>query len=462
MSNNEKFIEFRKKYPRFIYKNYSLKKEENSINVVYDFSIENLCEFHPEITFDIEKLELANNFDSACAEKIIFSLGLVEMISYWKASCCPEIIIECGFIDEEDIIWLKKLFFNGLGEFFFRNEIKTDFNSFVDIKCNGKKFPTSDEFVSKKLNLIPVGGGKDSNVSLELLKENKQNNRCFIINPRGTTLECAKVAGYSDAEIVKVKRTIDKELLSLNAQGFLNGHTPFSAIVAFIALYCSYLIGSENIILSNESSANEGNVEGLNVNHQYSKSFEFEQDFNSFVKKNITSKIVYFSLLRPFSELQIAKQFSAFEKYHRVFKSCNLGSKTDSWCADCPKCLFVYSILIPFIDEKTLIEVFGKNMLDNPKLKDTFDGLVGFTPVKPFECVGTVDEINLSLSLAVKKFEKENKKLPFLLDYYSQKADIQKNISDLSILKAYNEENNIPEKFEKYTKEMYRFVSAVD
>jgi len=167
-------------------------------------------------------------------------------------------------------------------------------------------------------------------------------------------------------------------------------------------------------------------------------------------------------LLRPFSELQIAKQFAAFEKYHGIFKSCNLGSKTDSWCADCPKCLFVYCILLPFMEQEKLVKIFGKNMLQEESLKETFDGLVGFTPIKPFECVGTVDEINLSLSLAVKKFKKEAKPMPLLLGYYAEKADTERICADLSILKAFNEENNIPPTFLPFTKEMYNFVSAVD
>lgn len=462
MNNNRKFIDLREKYPRFIYKNYTLSGDEKNIRVTYDFYIEGLCEFHPTLNIGIAEKNRANPFDCQAAEKIIFSIGLIEMISYWKAACPKEIVVECGYIDKEDILWLKKLFFNGLGEFLYRNEIRTDFDGLVKIKCK-KKAPDSsggDSFISRGLNLIPVGGGKDSNVSLEILSELKEKNRCFIINPRGACLESAYAAGYSDADIISVQRTIDRELLSLNALGFLNGHTPFSAIVAFVSLYCSYVIGSDNIILSNEASANEGNINGLSVNHQYSKSYEFEKDFNYYVEKNITKKIKYFSLLRPFSELGIAKRFAACDKYHKIFKSCNLGGKTDSWCAQCPKCLFVYSILLPFTGEEALIDIFGKNMLGDPSMLEYFDGLVGFSPVKPFECVGTTAEINFALSLAAQKMKKQKKKLPYLLDYYVKNA--KPASLNYDILKEFNGENNIPPEFEKYVKEMYRFVSSDD
>ena len=112
----------------------------------------------------------------------------------------------------------------------------------------------------------------------------------------------------------------------------INGHTPFSAIVAFLSLYCTYLIGGEYIVLSNESSANSGNIEGREVNHQYSKSYRFENDFTEYVGENLLSGIRYFSLLRPFSELQIAKQFALLPQYHKVFRSCNRGSKKNIWC----------------------------------------------------------------------------------------------------------------------------------
>lgn len=237
----------------------------------------------------------------------------------------------------------------------------------------------------------------------------------------------------------------------------MNGHTPFSAIVAFLSLYCAYLIGGEYIVLSNESSANSGNIEGREVNHQYSKSYRFENDFIEYVGENLLSGIRYFSLLRPFSELQIAKQFALLPQYHKVFRSCNRGSKKNIWCCKCAKCLFVFSILSPFLHLSTLSDVFGSEMLSDESLKDIFDGLVGFTPVKPFECVGTVSEINYALMLTAQRFIKENKKMPYLLDYFYKRAD--KSILDKNLLNEYNPVNNVPDDFLFAVKEMYENVS---
>lgn len=454
------FEELRSNYETFVYEGFDAEREDSSINITYNFKIEGLCEFHPTLRVNTENMDVINPWNEGAGQEIIFSMGLVELVSYWKSACCPKVRIECGALSEEDKRWWKKLYFNGLGEFFYRNCVETDFDSFMEIECEERKSNTPFEIKTAGLNLIPVGGGKDSNVTLELLSDLKEQNRCYMINPGGARSRSAACAGYGEEDIYFVKRTIDRELLELNRQGFLNGHTPFSAVVAFSALYCAYLSGGEYIILSNESSANEANISGTEINHQYSKSYEFEEDFRDYVRRNITDKIYYFSLLRPFSELQIAKMFTKSEKYFDVFQSCNLGSKTDVWCAECPKCLFVYSILSPFMEPKRLAGIFGRDMLDAEDMKETFRGLVGLSPVKPFECVGTVSEIVYALSLTAEKYKKEGRSLPVLLKYFSENFETEKIAEGQAMLRELNGEHAVPEKFKKYITEMYKYVSA--
>jgi ssDNA-binding Zn-finger/Zn-ribbon topoisomerase 1 len=237
----------------------------------------------------------------------------------------------------------------------------------------------------------------------------------MIINPRGATLNCAKIAGFEREQIIEVNRTIDKRLLELNAQGFLNGHTPFSAMLAFVSLLTSAITKMKHVALSNESSANESTVFGQDVNHQYSKSLEFETDFRDYVKNYISDDFDYYSFLRPYNELQIAELFSKFPQYHSVFRSCNAGSKDDIWCNNCPKCLFAYIILSPFIEPQKMIEIFGTNLLNKENLKHEFNQLVGTEKTKPFECVGTIDEVNTALNLYIQRFPNHTSEL---IEYY--------------------------------------------
>lgn len=266
-------------------------------------------------------------------------------------------------------------------------------------------------------------------------------------------------AGYNEKDIVRTYRTIDKNLLKLNSEGFLNGHTPFSAIVAFLSLYCAYLVGGKYIVLSNESSANETNIEGVNVNHQYSKSYEFEEDFTAYVQKNIFGYdgIEYFSLLRPFSELQIAKMFASLTQYHETFRSCNRGSKKNVWCGKCAKCLFVFTILSPFIEYDKLVSIFGNDMLDDPDCTADFDGLAGITDLKPFECVGTKSEFNFALMSLCKKLEKDGKELPLLCKRFRENVD--ESTIDENLLKEYNALNSVPDEFLYIVMEMYKYVA---
>lgn len=443
IDNSQKFLELREKYKTFIYDKYVIEEDNENIKITYYFEIENLQKFNPTIKLSKKQL-VEKNFESELVKKIVFNIGLVELISYWKCTCSPNVIIKCGYIDEEQINWFKKLYFYGLGELFYTNNIKTNIEDFMDIKCIAE--PEKENNIEKfELDgyIIPVGGGKDSVVTLETLK-NKENKSCLIINPKPVTEKCAEIAGYDDEHIFNIQRTIDKRLIELNSEGFINGHTPFSALLAFVSYLQAFITGKKYIALSNESSANESNVRGEKVNHQYSKSIEFENDFRLYAKKYFKTDIEYFSFLRPLNELQIAMLFSKKEKYHKVFKSCNQGSKQKewAWCCECPKCLFAYIILSPFLYREKLVEIFGQDLYEKETLLQTFIELAGYGETKPFECVGTYEEVNFAISKTISNLENRQKKLPFLLKYYKNNFKLYNLESNIT--KLYNEDNNLP------------------
>ena len=442
------YDDLRSKYPVFNYDGYKIEDDGRGYKITYFFEISGLEKFCPAWYFEKKGSCL---LDNPTFRNAVFNLGMVELVSYWKITCSPTVNIKCGYLDSEQIKWWKKLYFNGLGECFYLNKITDTMDNFMEIVPENKerfdfvKIPLSDGCI------IPVGGGKDSIVSLSVLESLKNDNYCYIINPRGATADTAKIAGY-DGKTIVAKRTLDANMLRLNSEGFINGHTPFSAIVAFSSVIAGLINGVRYVALSNESSANESTVSDSYVNHQYSKSFEFEYDFHSYEEKYIKSGVYYFSLLRPLSEYQIAKLFARQKKFYDVFKSCNAGSKQNIWCGNCPKCLFVFIILSPFIEEKELSAVFGSNLLDKPNLLDTFKKLVGILPEKPFECVGSRDEINFALKNAVKMYE--GKDLPYLLKYYTGTKTYERYKDKKCTLDSYYDENNLlPEKYEKLLKE---------
>ena len=445
MDNYKKFLEFREKYKTFIYDKYEIIEEDDCFHIYYYFETPGLCSFKPELIID--KANLNKNIDKDFFEYLVFNIGMVELVSYAKCTCSPEIIVNCGYLDEYQKDWFKKLYYNGLGEFLYRNGIDIEQDDLFNITCNGEKKEFNIDYEGKG-NLIPVGGGKDSVVTLELLKDEFNDNSCFVINPKGANIECAQVAGYEDKTIT-IKRNIDRKIVELNNEGFLNGHTPFSAIVAFTSYLCAYLSGKKYVVLSNEDSANESTIPGTNINHQYSKTLEFENDFNNYTKKYFNIDIKYFSLLRPLTEFQIGMLFSDLKKYHSVFKSCNLGSKNDNWnwCCECPKCLFVFTILSPFLYKDELIKIFGKDLYEDTNMLTTFKELAGYSDKKPFECVGTFGEVRFAVSLVIDKLGDD---LPYLLKYYKDNYPLA---LDDDYRTKFNNNNNLDSHFGNIVKD---------
>lgn len=478
MNNFFKYQEFRKIYPEFHYHGYDVSEREDSLDIIYHFSIPGLTEFKPEWKIPKKKKngqvvsylqdmtqELKEN---RTLQKLIFSLGMVELISYWKIACPKKVLIHLSIGDilsEKELSWWKEQYFHGLGEFFHTNEIPLDEKGFMEMELIREEEPESIscsrerglfEFVSGRregeakdlmapLTLVPIGGGKDSIVTLELLNDQKENNYCFMINGRGATLDTVRVAGYTDEQNIIVKRSLDSEMLRLNNEGFLNGHTPFSAIVAFSTVLISYLYGLPYVALSNEGSANESTVEGSTVNHQYSKSFKFEMDFFNYENTYVKSGVHYFSLLRGWSEYRIAKNFAKHKKYHKIFRSCNVGSKENKWCAHCPKCLFVYLLLGAFLSQEELMDVFGSNMLNDVSMWEDMRKLVGELPEKPFECVGSREEVNIAVCETIQRMEKAGEELPKLFTLYMETKSYEayKDKGDEELL-AFSTEHNIP------------------
>ncbi len=453
MNNYLKFKEFREKYPEFIYENYSIEENEKEIIIKYKFTIPNCIEFNPSLKILKKNMQL-KKLEGNKIENMVFSIGLIELISYWKCTCSPKVTIKCGKLNEEQKSWLKKLYFYGLGELFFTNNIKTNIEEFMEINSEGNKLEIEEEEDNLEGYIVPIGGGKDSCVTLETLKVDTKKDYALIVNPKPVTFECAKIAGFDNDNIIEVYRTIDPKLLELNKNGYINGHTPFSSMLAFLSYFIAYITGKKYVALSNESSANESNVLGEKINHQYSKSYEFEQDFSNYSKKYLKGNVKYFSFLRPLNELQIAKLFAKHKKYHKVFKSCNVGSKEKEWkwCTKCPKCLFVFIMLSPYLYKKELVDIFGEDLFSDEELLKTFIELTGNGETKPFECVGTFEEVNFAISLSILKLE--NQELPYLLKYY--KDNFIMSDTSIDITKRFNLENNLTdEQLELLKEEIY-------
>lgn len=443
---NLTFDTLRDRYPDFYFTAVSSSwLNKNTLQLRFHYTIPPEWEFTPEIRITFgEKVDIQDvNLDI-----FIRAIGMIELISYWKATCSPDVYIAPQKLLPEEITFWKTLFYHGLGEFFYRNNITISEEDFMNLHVSTikKNSPESYAFDENRV-LVPVGGGKDSAVTLYLLKKHGFNVIPFVINPSQTTRNVLNAAGFKDNECVFVRREIDRRLIVMNERGFLNGHIPFSAVLAFYSVMIAAMIRTRHIALSNESSANESTIPGTPINHQYSKTFHFEKLFRDYVHRFISPTTNYFSFLRPLNELQIAALFAQMPEFHAVFRSCNAGSKQGIWCNNCPKCLFTHIILSPFLPPQYIRDVIGLRTFENESLKEDLMKVTGRTDEKPFECVGTMAEVNASLAYTL-QYHYNKEPLPILLETARTFIDQTKANDFESLLKQFNPEHFLNDRFE--------------
>jgi len=341
-----------------------------------------------------------NKLDPKLLDRALFNLHLIGGISYYKAYCPKEILVKSGQLNEVEAAFWNKLYTQGLGEFFYEN--KLDFRGLVQFPVTpGFQFEAIPADLPRK-SLVPLGGGKDSIVACELMRRRGMDFDLFNLSGHHVAKDVAEVM---EKELIIVKRTLSEKLFELNAAGAMNGHIPITAYVSFLSVLMALLYGYDSVVFANEASANYGNVKlhGIMVNHQYSKSLEFEQDLGKYLAQYLCPSLRVFSLVRPWYELRIAKEYAGLMEYHQVATSCNRNFKIHGdkpatrWCGECPKCAFVFAILAPFMDKERLIDIFAKNLFADESLLPLFKELAGVKDFKPFECVGTPDEIRTAL-----------------------------------------------------------------
>lgn len=329
-------------------------------------------------------------------------LHLIAGVSYYKAGLPPAIDTGDLLLDDQMAGFLTELYERGLGEFAHVNEL--DLAGRIRFEPTGELQPVSDAIELPERALIAMGGGKDSLVSLELLRAGDVEMQPVCV---GTSPLIAATVQAAGLPLLQIHRTLAPELADMNAAGAWNGHVPVTAICSAILVCAACLYGHRYVVFSNERSAEEATLTdaaGREVNHQYSKSLAFERALRSVLATHVSPGVEYFSLLRPLGELAVARRFSMMRQYHPVFSSCNRNFHLDGsrlagrWCLDCPKCRFTSLVLAPFMAPGALAEIVGANLLDDPGQEMGYRALCGLGHDKPFECVGTLEESRAAMA----------------------------------------------------------------
>lgn len=352
---------------------------------------------------------------SSAFEAALDLLHLVAGVSYYKAGVPGDIQVESCTLDAATAAFLDALYLHGLGEFAYHNKLtlrgRIHFSvgvpEAVMLLAGSHDSVAAPAVLTRQVlprrTLVPIGGGKDSLVSVEILKAADEDVTAVWVGNSQLIAACAARTGLP---MLNIRRELSPLLFEYNKQGAYNGHIPVTAINSAILAVAAILYGYDAIAFSNERSASSATLEydGQPVNHQWSKSWEFECALHDLLKSQVAAGLDYFSLLRPLSELSVAERFARTSRYDDVFSSCNrnfriLGPKpVDRWCGQCPKCHFVFLALAPFMPKPRLLGIFGRNLLDDPSLAPAFDALMEYREHKPFECVGEGIESRAALA----------------------------------------------------------------
>lgn len=357
------------------------------------------------------------NWEDPAVQAALRILFLLAGVSYYKTTAAP--VIDLGGFPStpEERAFLTRYYVQGLGEFAYRNGL-----DLRNVRVRGPEAGTQAPDVTYEpvpgRPLIPFGGGIDSIVTVSALVAEYPEASLLVVHPSGDRFApIEEAAAVTQLPIVHVAREIDPLVRRSDELGFLNGHVPVTAIVTAAAVVAATLADRDAVVLSNEWSASAPTlvVDGMAVNHQWSKGDEFEEAFQRWVAGAVGPRLSVFSYLRPRSELWVAEQFARRREYHHVFRSCNRAfhqdpdRRLDRWCGTCDKCCFIDLVLSPFVARGELEEIFGgTEPLENPANAGRFDALLGLGDgTRPFECIGDVDECRAAVLTAATRADRD-------------------------------------------------------
>jgi hypothetical protein len=396
----------------FRYREYAVDAERGVLTCRYELDGR---EFTERVT--LFPSERWHTEQARAAARLVF---LLSGVSYYKTAAPPVIDFGTTALTAAEEAFLREFYLQGLAEFAYRNHLDLSSVSLGgDDPPQTPPAPGGKPFPPDPLGpppgglraLVPFGGGIDSIVTVEQVRQQADVALFVVSRPADRFDAIEQPAAVTGLPVVRAEREIDPQLLRSAELGFLNGHVPVTGILSAIAVLAAVLTGRDAVVMSNEWSASIPTLEfdGRPVNHQFSKSEEFEAAFRG-VLADQGSAPEYFSWLRDRTELWVGREFAALTRYHDSFRSCNKAFYTERsrrfayWCGQCDKCCFIDLILAPFLPAETLRRIFAVagEPLDDPGLAAKFRSLLG-AGAKPFECVGEVTECRAAVLLAARR-----------------------------------------------------------
>ena len=411
---------------QFVFKNYSYNTVTGEAH--FNYFSEGI-DFTESIAFQPRE-----QYDAARLDNALFLAFVMIGTSYYKTFPTPDVHFSHNTIDAWQAEFFNSVYQEGLSQFAYENELlRSELAQF-----HGEGEARSAGPYAGKGTIALQSGGKDSLLTATLLAESGKDYQPWYL---ANSEHHPAVLDDLGQPLLTARRMLDKEALAKATEaGSKNGHVPVTYIVQSIALIQAILENKNEILVSiaHEGEEPHAMIGDLSVTHQWSKTWDAEQRFADYVARYISEDIHIGSPLRRYSELRVAQFFveHAWEKYGHRFSSCNRANYKQGddnselhWCGECPKCANSFLLFAPFLDAEALKALFaGQDLFEKPMLQETFKGLLGVDGVmKPFECVGEIDELRTAYHWAQKNggyapvsFDVPQAEFDYLHEYPSQ------------------------------------------
>lgn len=327
---------------------------------------------------------------------VFLSIGVSLAPFHWLL-CDFKSIRICDYsISKQERDFYENYLEKGLAEFRYRNGLNPIRKIRVFAKSIAKPVKNTQRHSAPKNNkprtLVLNGGGKDSAVMLEMMKRRGAQVSVLSINPKSFQDDIICNSGIGNENTYKIHYSVDNSI-AVDAK-YSWGHMPYSALFISLSQIVALAKNITEVAVGNEQSSNEPNIfyKGVGINHQFSKSYEFEQGFNSITSEYLSRDIAFYSPLRTLTDISIAYIFSDVVDYKQSVVSCNIGG--GKWCGKCAKCVFTFLSIAAFSSNKEIKSIFGSNFLLDKEARVELLNLLN-KKNKPWECVGTYDETRL-------------------------------------------------------------------
>jgi len=406
---NEQLGRLRDSYPEFRVEDARLAVDSGTVRLEFRFACGETT-FAPQVEFAGLRPGEAARVTAPTVRRLARALAIVEALSYWKAFCSPVIAAVLPSGDPAETTWWESFWPKAMGEFFYRNGIDFTGPGFLriaartGIAADAKPVGSATDTRGTVPPLVMFSGGKDSLALTYAIRDDAAPaTDFFLYNP--TEGQRALAGSLADGgRIIEVRRQVLPELLALNASGRPNGHTPYSAYLALAALLAGCLRGSPMVLAGNSRSDDEPNVGsylGMPVNHQWTKSHEFEAALGVYRNRWLPEAPLYSSPLRPLLEVQVIRSLEPHMDAYLQTASCN-RTKGRGWCRKCAKCAWVFLATSSLFGHDLAVGKAGGDLFADTELCGLYEAMAGLPGAgdKPFECTGTEDEVRSAIQCA--------------------------------------------------------------